>query len=80
MLAGLKAAVIPAGSPETDNITLLMKLLVPTIVIVELVPIPPACKETAFNDEVRLKLGTGIVSWKVVTLLNVPDVPVIVTV
>ncbi len=58
VLAGLNAeAVTPLGRPETDSITLPLKLYCGVTVMV-LVPLPPCV--SVYGDAERLKFGAGV--------------------
>lgn len=56
VLAGLKAAVTPDGSPEIARLTVPEKPLAPAILTV-LVEMDPAARETVTAEDERLKLG-----------------------
>jgi hypothetical protein len=78
VVAGLKAAVTPAGRPAADRVTLPLKPFWPATVMV-LPPVPPSNTLSAPDEEARLKLGTGTVNVIVVLAVRVPEVPAMVT-
>jgi hypothetical protein len=82
VLGGLKEAVTPAGKPEADKLTLLLK---PFCGVTEtvLVPLAPCMIDKVFGEAERVKLGTAAavtVRETVVEFVRVPEVPAIVTV
>lgn len=79
VLAGLKAAVMPAGSPETAKSTVPLNPLASTTLMV-LVAVAPAATVNEPAEEERLKLDTGISSVTGTELVRPPDVPVMVAV
>jgi hypothetical protein len=58
VLAGLKLAVTPAGSPDADRLTLPVKPLVGFTVMV-LLPLPPWVTVTLVGDEESVKSGVA---------------------
>jgi hypothetical protein len=58
VLAGLKDAVTPLGSPDADKLTLPLKPFTGLTVTV-LVPLPPCVTETLVGDADSEKLGTA---------------------
>lgn len=79
---GRNEAVTPLGEPDTDSVTLLLKLLSRLMVMV-LVPLPPRATVRELGESERLKSGCGpgvIVSDTVVLCERFPDVPVMVIV
>jgi hypothetical protein len=75
-----KVAVTPAGNPDAARVTLPLKGLTSVIVIVS-VPLAPCATDRVPGDDASVKLpGPVIVSAIVVDAVNVPDVPVMVTV
>jgi hypothetical protein len=79
VLAGLKAAVTPLGSPDADRFTALLKPLWQATLIVVLPLVPPTGSVRLLAEEVRVKPGGGMVSAIVVVRAAVPEVPVTVT-
>lgn len=70
LLDGLKAAVTPAGNPETVNETVPLKLFCPVMEMAEDKLAPPATIDTLGVELVSVKLGAGItVSIIVVVVL-----------
>jgi uncharacterized membrane protein len=78
VLAGVKAAVTPLGNPAADRLTLPLKPFLALIVIV-LLPLPARGTVSDAVEAARVKLGTTTVNPIVAVLLNVPEIPVIVT-
>src|SRR5262249_10336633 len=79
---GRNEAVTPFSKPDTDSVTLLLKLLSRLIVMV-LVPLLPRAMVRELGESERLKSGCGpsvIVSDTVVLCERLPDVPVMVIV
>jgi hypothetical protein len=77
---GLKSAVTPLGKFKAERVTLPLKPFVGVIVMV-LVPLLPCVTVTLLGEAERLKFAEGFtVRLSVVVLVNVPDVPWIVTV
>jgi len=79
---GLKEAVTPFGSPEAVRVTLPENLLTGIMVMVRVALAPPFAIVTVFGEVERLKLWLGVLTVRlsVVAFVNVPDLPVIVTV
>jgi hypothetical protein len=77
---GLKVAVTPKGNPDADSATVLLKpfrALTATV----LAPLPPALRVTLAGIAERVKLaGAVTVMARVALLVDVPDVPAMVTV
>jgi len=79
VLVGLNEAVTPLGKPDADKLTAPLKPFCGVTVIV-LVPLVPCTMLKLFGDAERAKLPAGLtVRDTVVVLVNVPDVPVMVT-
>jgi hypothetical protein len=78
VLDGLKTAVKPVGKPDTEKLTLPLKPLEPTTLMV-LLPLPARAIVRLLGDDERLKLGTTTVSAMVVVLLRPAETPVIVS-
>lgn len=80
VLAGLKLAVTPAGSPDADRPTLPVNPLVGLTVMV-LLALLPWVTETLAGEAESVKFGAGFtVRVTVVVWVKLPEVPVIVTV
>jgi hypothetical protein len=79
VLAGLKVAVTPLGSPVTVRLTLLLKPAKPVTVTVP-EPLLPAIKLRVLGEAASVKVGTVAVTLSVAVLFKVPAVPVTVTV
>jgi len=79
VLAGLKVAVISAGSPEAAKLTMPLKPLAATTLMV-LAAVDPGASERAPSDEERLKLGAESVRAMEVELVWLPAEPVMVAV
>jgi hypothetical protein len=78
--SGLNDAVTPVGSPLALSVTSRLKPPVGLMVIV-LVPLLPCSTVTVSGEAVRLKFPNAFtVSVMVVDALNLPEVPLIVTV
>jgi hypothetical protein len=79
VLAGLNTAVTPAGRPEADKFTLLLKPFCGVTVMV-LAPLAPCVMVRLFGDAERVNVGGAFtVSEIVVVLDRLLDVPVTVT-
>jgi len=75
-----KVAVTPVGRPEADNVTVPLKPDKGVMAIL-LVPLEPGLMLKLAGVAARVKLGGGLtVSAIVALLVNVPEVPVMVTV
>jgi len=80
VLLGLKDAVTPPGKPEADRLTLALNPFRGDTEMV-VVPLVPGAMLKLPGEAERAKLGAAaIVSATVAVLVNVPEVPVIVTV
>src|SRR6185437_12821010 len=79
VLAGLKTAVMPAGSPATAKSTAPLNPLASTTVMV-LVAVAPAAIVNEPAEAERLKLDAGTSSVTGTELVRLPDVPLIVAV
>jgi hypothetical protein len=77
---GLNVPVTPLGRPEIAKETALPRLLGSTTLMVDVTAVPATRAVRVEADDVRLKLGVGIVSWIAVLLVTAPAVPVMVTV
>jgi hypothetical protein len=75
VLAGLNAAVTPAGSPLALKATLPLKSPWPDTLIVELVLAPPTVRAMELVEDERLKLGAEIVNSANVEFVDDPEVP-----
>src|SRR5690349_22388269 len=79
VVAGLKTAVTPLGSPEADRLTLPLKPFCAATVTV-LVAVPPCRTVNAAGNADKPKVGTGVtVRAIVVVVTTFPDVPIMVT-
>jgi len=78
VMAGLKVAVTPAGSPVVVMETLLPELLFCLTEMV-LAVFDPASRVRELADDEIVKLGSGIVKIIVAAPVRVPEVPVTVT-
>lgn len=78
VLAGLNAAVRPAGSPVADRATALLK---PFRLLTETVLVPEELRGIVrlATEAERLKFGATTVRLMVVVLLSFPEIPVTVT-
>ena len=74
VVAALKAAVMPAGSPETARDTLLLKLFWGSTLIVEAAFAPPTRVVRLATDEDKLKNGVGILKVNLVVAVKLPEV------
>jgi hypothetical protein len=79
VLMGLKAAVIPLGSPDSARFTLPLKPFWPATLIVLTPTVPPTKRVRPLAEEERLNPCARMVSRMLVVLLALPDVPVTVT-
>ena len=79
VLAGLNAAVMPAGSPETAMLTVPLNPFASTTLMV-LSALAPAAIVNVPAEEDRLKLDAGTSKVTGTELVRLPEVPVIVTV
>ena len=79
-LAGLNDAVTPVGSPDVARLTALLKPFCPVMPMVLVALAPPSTRLTLPCEDVRVKLGTGMVTTIGTELVKVPDVPATVTV
>lgn len=78
VLAGLKAAVIPLGMPDTARPAVPLNPFWPATLIV-LLPLPPRGTVRLLAEDDRLKLGTTTVRATAVLLLRFPETPVTVS-
>jgi hypothetical protein len=79
VIAELKVAVTPVGSPVAVRATLLLTPFASVTPMV-LLAVPPTRRVRLLAEDERLKLGTGMVNAMVVAPVRVPEVPVTVTV
>ena len=77
VLAGLKVAVTPLGTPVAERFTSPPRLTGLTIPIV-VAPVPFTSRVIALADEERLKLGASMESENDTEVLAVPETPVMV--
>ena len=79
VLGALRTAVTPLGTPETVNATLAARPTgVPTVMVL-LTFAPPTRRVMLLADDVRLKLGAGMVKLRTVELDAVAELPLTVT-
>jgi hypothetical protein len=76
---GLNAAVTPAGSLETDSVTLPENAFT-GLMVMALVTLPPGSMMTVLGEAERVKLGFATVRLIGMLFVRLPDVPMIVTV
>lgn len=79
VLDGLKEAVTPTGNCEAVRLTFTASPTGLTTPIVLAWLLPPTRRVRLLFEDERLKLGTGMVSSKVVEFVAIPEVPVTVT-
>ena len=72
VMAGLKVAVRPLGSPVAVSATLPLKPPTPVMPIVMLAPVPPAKKVSAAAEDEMLKLGAETVKVMILVLVMAP--------
>ena len=79
VLAALSDASTPVGSPDTVRATFAARPTGAPTVIVLIAFAPPARSVKLAPDDVKLKLGTGIVTERTVELDAVAELPLTVT-
>jgi hypothetical protein len=79
VMAGLKVADTPIGSPVSVKATLLLEPFAQVTSIV-LPALPPTRRLRALCEDESVKLGSGMVNVMLVVLVRVPEVPITFTV
>ena len=79
VLGAFRTAVTPLGTPETAKATFAARPTgVPTVMVL-LTLVPPTRRVKLLAEVDRLKLGTGMVTWRTMEQVAVAEVPLMIT-